>query len=536
MNFSSVLPFKVTKQETRIDACVIGAGISGLATAKCLKDAGIDTVLIERTDEVGGLWTFREKIPFGVMRCTHINVSKHNYCFSDFPFPDDVPDYPHHSHMAKYIVDYAKHFNVTELIRFQTEVKEIKKKDGEWHVATVKVEEDGKGGYIETDEELIIAKYVAIATGHHAKPSTAKFQGQETFKGEILHSADYKDPVTNRMVGNRVLVVGIGNSAVDVATDCASVGRCKEVHVSTRSGAWIVPNYIFSFPVDHYACRAFLWLPWKLSNVIFEKVITLIYGHPNTWNLNPKMKALQTQPTVSPTLIHMIQRGYIKIHSNIRSMDGKTVHFTDGTSAEIDHAVYCTGFGINLPFLSDDIRQKVLEEGSNKIKLYKNVFSPEIDHTLAFIGFLQPASGGLLSMCETQARWFVELCKGNIKLPSKSTMHASIKEDQDVCDSRYYASARHTIQKDPIPYCDDIASFYGAKPQIWRHPTLAWKLLFGTCGSAQYRLQGPHSWDKAYQTVKSIPVTDLLHYSAIIAIILILFLVAGVIHILSCVF
>ncbi|XP_070539185.1 flavin-containing monooxygenase 5-like isoform X2 [Ptychodera flava] len=524
---------KATKPVTHTQVCVIGAGISGLVTAKCFKEANFDTVVLERTDEIGGLWTFREKISYGVMRCTHINVSKHNYCFSDFPFPDDVPDYPHHSHMAKYIVDYAQHFGVTDLIRFQTEAKKLEKKDDEWHVTTVKLEDDGKGGYISTDEELIIAKYVAIATGHHVTPSWAKFPGQESFKGEIIHGVDYKDPVTNRLVGSRVLVVGIGNSAVDVATDCASVGRCKAVHLSTRSGAWIVPNYIFGFPTDHYSCRAFLWLPWQFGNYVFEKVITLINGNPKRWNLNPKMKALQTQPTVSPTLIHMIQRGYIEIHSNISKISGKTVHFTDGSTAEVDHVIYCTGYSISLPFLSDDVRQKVLEEGSNRIKLYKNVFSPELDHTLSFIGFLQPASGGLLSMSETQARWQVELCKGKVKLPSKSAMLSGIKADQESCDKRYYASARHTIQKDPILYCDEVSSFFGAKPQIWRHPTLAWKLLFGTCGAAQYRLQGPHQWDKAYKTVKSLPVTDLIHYSAVLIIGVLFFFVMSIIFSLS---
>ncbi|XP_035693857.1 flavin-containing monooxygenase 5-like [Branchiostoma floridae] len=452
------------------------------------------------------------------------NVSKHNYSFSDFPFPDDVPDYPHHSHMAKYIADYVMHFGINEVISFQTQVNKIEKKDDKWVVTATRVEEDGKGGWTTGEEEVYVARFVAIATGHHVTPSLAKFPGQDTFKGELIHSADYKDPITNRLVGGRVLVVGIGNSAVDVAVDAATVGRCRKVLLSTRSGAWVLPNYIFGRPTDHYACRTFLLLPWKLATNVLETVVSLIHGSPYKWGLNPKMRALQTQPTVSPTLIHNIQRNNIAIKPNITRFEGSTVHFTDGSSEVVDHVVMCTGFRVSLPFLPDEVKEKVLEEGSNSIKLYKNVFSPAVGHSMAFIGFVQPASGGILSMSETQARWFAELCLNHVKLPSRAAMEAEIKADQEETSKRYFASARHTIQKDPLLYNDSIAAQFGAKPQLWRHPRLAWRLLLGSCGSAQWRLQGPGKWERAAEVVRSVPVTEFLLYSAILVVVLLLLL------------
>ncbi|ESP00865.1 hypothetical protein LOTGIDRAFT_172967 [Lottia gigantea] len=497
------------------DAVIIGAGISGLAAAKCLKDDGFDVVILERTGEVGGLWTFREN-DYGVMRFTHINVSKYNYCFSDFPFPENVGDYPHNSDMAKYIYDYTTHFKLDQIIQFNTKVVSLEKKGDEWEVITVRMEDDGQTGTETNDKQVYIAKYVAIATGHHAEPTFPEFKGQETFKGEIIHSVKYKDCITNGMVGKRVLVVGIGNSAVDIATECASAGRCKSVFITTRSGAWVVPNYIFGYPTDTYACRAFFLLPWKWANFIFENIIKLVSASPRRWGLNPKMKALQTQPTVSPTLIHHIQRQQIKIVPNILRVEGSRVEFVDGQSAEFDVIILCTGYKISLPYLQKTIRDKVLEEESNTIRLYKNVFSPDIGSSLAFIGFVQPASGGVLTMSEIQARWFSALCHGSVRLPSKQIMLESMKEEKMAYSERYYRSNRHTIQKDPIVYNDDIASMIGAKPNILKHPSLAWRLMLSSCGAYQWRLQGPNKWSGSEEAVRKVPLTELMNYSAIV--------------------
>ena len=134
--------------------------------------------------------------------------------------------------------------------------------------------------------------------------------------------------------GKDLVIVGIGNSAVDVAVE--AVGKAKSVTLSTRSGAWVVPNYLFGNPTDHYACRLFLALPWQLATHILEGVtltltltltltrielathilegvISVVAGHPTKWGLNPSMRALQSQPTVSGTLVYHIQRGNIKV-------------------------------------------------------------------------------------------------------------------------------------------------------------------------------------------------------------------------------
>lgn len=454
------------------------------------------------------------------------NVSKHNYCFSDFPFPDDVPDYPHHTHMAEYINSYAEHFGIKDHISFSTKVVRVEKVSEGWKITSVKVDNEGKDqhNYKET-----FVKFVAIATGHHAKPGMPHFDGQETFPGRIFHSVEYKNATSNGLVGKKVVVVGIGNSAVDVAVNVVELGGKKPVSIATRSGAWIIPNYILGFPADHYACRLFLWLPWGLSNFIFEFVIKSVSGSPWQLNLNPKMRARQTQPTVSPTLVHHIQRRNVTVKPNIAAVEGNKVVFTDGTKTTTDAIVCCTGYKIDLPFLDSSLKDLVVEENSNKIKLFKHVFVPEIGASLAFIGFVQPTSGGLLSVSEIQARWFSELCKGVIKLPLVEKMQQEIKQDQQKNESTYFASARHTIQQDPLNYNDEIASYFGAKPQLWKHPSLAWHLIVSSCGAAQWRLQGPHKWNRAKNVVYAVPITPLMHYGTLFVLVLLLLIMGFII-------
>lgn len=428
--------------------------------------------------------------------------------------------------MAEYINSYAEHFGIKDHISFSTKVVRVEKVSEEWKITSVKVDNEGKDqhNYKET-----FVKFVAIATGHHAKPSMPHFDGQETFPGRIFHSVEYKNATSNGLVGKKVVVVGIGNSAVDVAVNVVELGGKKPVSIATRSGAWIIPNYILGFPADHYACRLFLWLPWGLSNFIFEFVIKSVSGSPWQLNLNPKMRARQTQPTVSPTLVHHIQRRNVMVKPNIAAVEGNKVVFTDGTKTTTDAIVCCTGYKIDLPFLDSSLKDLVVEENSNKIKLFKHVFVPEIGASLAFIGFVQPTSGGLLSVSEIQARWFSELCKGVIKLPLVEKMQQEIKQDQQKNESTYFASARHTIQQDPLNYNDEIASYFGAKPQLWKHPSLAWHLIVSSCGAAQWRLQGPHKWNRAKEVVHAVPITPLMHYGTLFVLVLLLLIIGFII-------
>ncbi|HYF24132.1 MAG TPA: NAD(P)-binding domain-containing protein, partial [Baekduia sp.] len=193
--------------------CVIGAGISGLTAVKALVDAGVPVQGYEASDDVGGNWYFRN--PNGrssAYRSLHIDTSKPAISFRDFPLPDDLPDFPHHTQLHQYLRDYADAFALRDHIRFTTTVEHARRLEpgGGWEITL----DDGS-------KELF--DVLLVGNGHHWDPSFPEFPG--TFDGPTLHSHHYIDPHDPvDLVGKRVLVVGIGNSGVDIASELARKG------------------------------------------------------------------------------------------------------------------------------------------------------------------------------------------------------------------------------------------------------------------------------------------------------------------------
>jgi dimethylaniline monooxygenase (N-oxide forming) len=236
------------------------------------------------------------------------NVSKYNFCFSDFPFRDDARDFPHHTDLDNYINSYTNINNIRRYIRFHSKVTSLRRANDLWKVTT---ESTGT-----SQITVLTARFVAVATGHHAIPHMAHFDGLESFPGRIIHSSKYKSSELNGVHGGRLLIVGIGNSAIDAATEAALSGHC-EVLVSTRSGAWVLSNYVCGYPIDLHVCRLFLWMPWKISTIITEAIIRMTSGHPKKWGLNPKTPQLAGHPAIGPALIHCIQRGFVQVKPDI---------------------------------------------------------------------------------------------------------------------------------------------------------------------------------------------------------------------------
>ena len=188
--------------------------------------------------------------------------------------------------MYNYVRSYADKHKLFENIVFNTSVLSLEEYVGDKKQVFKTIQNYDRLWKLickntETETETIyITPYVLIASGHHSVPKIPKFKGQDTFTGDIFHSVKYKSATFNNMSGKRVLVVGIGNSAVDIATNLVNEGRCPKVCISTRSGAWIIPNYVGGFATDLYACRFFLNIPWKIGNSILENNIKFIYGDP----------------------------------------------------------------------------------------------------------------------------------------------------------------------------------------------------------------------------------------------------------------
>ena len=182
---------------------------------------------------------------------TIVNSSRDTTSFTDFPIdPARYGDYFNHRQYLQYLHEYADHFALKKHIRFGTSVLECQPlEDGTWKVRT---QEKG------SEPEESVFRAVMVATGHLTKPYTPAFKGKESFEGQYLHAHDNDTP--GPFEGKKVAIIGIGSSAVDIASEIAPTA--KEVHVITRRGGWIVPRYVLGKPVEAWDSKYQVCLLW----------------------------------------------------------------------------------------------------------------------------------------------------------------------------------------------------------------------------------------------------------------------------------
>lgn len=415
--------------------CIIGAGSSGITAAKALKEKGITFDCFEKGSDIGGVWRYNnDNGVSSAYKSLHINTNRNVMAYSDFPMPDDYPMFPHHSHIIKYFEAYVEHFKLREHITFNTAVVDVlRNNDGTYNVTL-----DNRQSYD--------YQYVIVANGHHWNPRfpTPAFQG--TFTGEILHSHYYREP--EQINGKDVLVVGIGNSAVDIACEAARTHSGKVV-ISTRSGAYITPNWIWSMPFDNLANPLTAKLPLWLQRMLLNATLWLARGRQEDYGVpKPNRPVLSEHPTLSQDLLNLSGRGLIKFKPNIKEFRGKTVVFEDGSEQDFDVIIYATGYKVTFPFLKHYAEFDV--EQTNDIRLFKKVIHPEYKN-LFFLALLQPL-GAIMPLAEIQAKWIAKIIKGESKLPSKEAMLQSIEDDHQKLVKRYKQTPRHTLQVDFFTY------------------------------------------------------------------------------------
>jgi hypothetical protein len=357
---------------------VVGAGPHGLSALKNLLELGLDADGFERDTDLGGNWNFHAENS-RVYESTHLISTKPFTQFPDFPMPDAYPDYPSHWQVHRYFRSYAEHFGLLDHLAFNSEVVSVTPVAGERWDVTVRDRESG----VETTRQYA---GVVIANGHNWWPKIPQYPGQDTFTGEIKHSADYKSADVVR--GKRVLVVGAGNTGCDVAVESAQ--NAKETFHSTRRGYYYNPKYAFGRPSDQTADLLLaLRLPLALRRVMFKSVLRLTVGDFEKFGLRkPDHEFFETHPIVNQQLVYYVGHGDIQPKPDIDRFDGSTVYFEDGTSAEIDVIVFCTGYLAHFPFLDDSYLNP---EGDHPV-LARQIFTPATP-TLAVSGLIQPDSG-----------------------------------------------------------------------------------------------------------------------------------------------
>ncbi|MBR9841610.1 MAG: NAD(P)-binding domain-containing protein [Rhodobacteraceae bacterium] len=375
---------------------LIGAGPMGLAAAKVLKAQGIGFDGFELHSDVGGLWDI--DAPRSTMyESAHLISSKHMTEFADFPMDEEVAEYPSHRDLVGYFRRFADHFGLREHYRFNAEVTRLEPLGGDgegWRVAW----RDEEG-----DHEAIYAG-VLIANGTLSEPNMPVFKG--AFDGELIHASQYRYP--SQFDGKRVLVVGAGNSGCDIAVD--AIHHATRTDISMRRGYYFVPKYVFGRPADTLggAVNLPMWLKRKVDGLLLSWFV----GRPEKYGFpKPDYKLYESHPVVNSLVLYHAGHGDLRVQPDIDRLDGKTVHFVDGTSREYDMILAATGYKLHYPFIDDTL----LNWQGSAPHLYLNAMHPKRDD-LFVLGMVE-ATGlgwqGRHEQAEMVARYIAGLRAGD---------------------------------------------------------------------------------------------------------------------------
>lgn len=388
---------------------VIGAGPAGLATLKALADRDVPAICFDAGHRPGGLWQLGSPHS-SAYQTLHLNTSRGRTEFADRPMPADWPDYPDHTRIAEYLCDYADHFGLTGQIRTGHLVQRVARNGPGWTVTAA-----GPQGTVTVEADAVV-----VASGHNSRPRHAVDDYPGHFDGDHLHSHDYRDP--DQLAGHRVLVVGGGNSAMDIAVDASHVAR--GTWLSLRRGVWVVPKYLFGRPADTLNGALARRLPWPLRQRISERMLRLAVGPPQRYGLPaPEHGFLQNHPTISESLLSRLTHGEIEVRPGIERLDGDGVLFRDGRRELIDLIVWCTGYQVDLPFLEPSLLDTPVGRGADRLPLYRHVFHLDAPG-LMFVGLMQ-STGSALPVVEAQARLVAGYLAGEYALPTAEARRAA---------------------------------------------------------------------------------------------------------------
>jgi len=419
-------------------ACIIGAGCSGFTTAKRLKDFGVPYDCFEMSDDIGGNWYYKN--PNGLSACyesLHIDTSKWRLAFEDYAVPSNWPDFPSHAQLLQYFKDYVDHFGLRPTITFNTAVSRAERAtDGLWDVTL-------STGETRRYDVLI------VCNGHHWDPRIPEYPG--TFEGAAFHSHAYCDPFQPYdLRGKNVVVVGMGNSAMDIASELAQRPIAKNLWVSARRGVWVLPKYMNGKPADKSAMPS--WMPRKLGLSLARAAIKKTIGNMEDYGLpKPDHEPLSAHPSVSGEFLTRAGCGDIKFKPAIKAFEGHNVRFADDSVEHVDAVIFATGYKISFPFLTDPAFKT---DADNRLPLFKRMVPAGVDN-LFYMGLAQPLPT-LVNFAEQQAKLLGAYLAGRYHLPSAAERAETTTKDEAFYLGGYYNSPRHTIQVDFGHYCSDL--------------------------------------------------------------------------------
>ncbi|MEO8244630.1 MAG: NAD(P)-binding domain-containing protein [bacterium] len=463
--------------DTRI--AIIGAGPSGLVTARWLLEAGLTPVIFEAASALGGHWNSAgpHSATWPGMRT---NTSRVMSAFSDLDHAPGTAVYPRQDQMLDYLHAYAGRFGLMPHLRLASPVVSMTQAEGGWLLRST-------CGGVESVEHF---GRVIIASGRHSKPVVPQVLGLDSFSGFLgsAHTAAYAGPA--RFAGASVLVAGCSISALEIATDLA-LGGAASVTVAMRKQRYVLPKLIAGVPTDHVmfnraAALAGEILPPEALAAGLKSAVLGASGHPAQFGAAaPDDNIFAAGISQSQGFLPAVAEGRITTRPWIDRIEGSRVHFTDGHSATFDAVLFGTGFRRDLPWLAPAVT-KALALDVPVADLYAESFHPDHDG-LAFVG-MYDLVGPYLPVLELQARWVAQVFAGSAVLPTTTEQRAAI------------LAARAAPPALPMhALAVQFARLAGVEPTVARWPDLERALLFGPLSPASFRLEGPAALPDAAQ-------------------------------------
>jgi amino acid transporter len=356
--------------------CIVGAGPCGLVAARSFKLAGIPYDHFERHSDVGGIWAI-DNPGSSMYESAHFISSKYTSGFFGYPMPDHYPDYPDYRQIHDYIRGFADAFGLRDAIQFGTEIK-----------SADPIGENAEGGWkvVLANGETRTYAGIVCANGVTWHPNKPQYEGLETFKGVVQHSVEYRSP--SSFAGKNVLVIGAGNSGVDIACDAAR--SAKSAMISLRRGYHFVPKHIFGIPTDVFISGQIIPPKGVVIPDDPTKMLEAVVGDLTRYGLpKPDHKAMESHPIMNSQILHYLAHGDLKAKGEVKRFTETGVEFVDGSSAAIDLVLFATGYEYRIPYLNENL----FTWNHGHPELYLNIFHRTLKG-LSVVGFIEFASAG----------------------------------------------------------------------------------------------------------------------------------------------
>jgi dimethylaniline monooxygenase (N-oxide forming) len=448
---------------------IIGAGPGGLVAARWLLAQGFAPTIFEQAPMLGGQWTGLEGSS-GVWPAMHTNTSRVMTAFSDIEHDSDLV-FPSNREILDYLNRYAEMFGLTSRIRVNSRVEHVARDDAGWLVRAA--------GTAERFERLV------VASGRFHSPCIPTVSGVETFSGSagVISTYQYRGP--RPYLGRRVLVAGGAISALEIAAELVQLGAARVV-VTQRRQRYVLPKFAAGVPSDYriftrYGTLANETLPAAEIDRQLKEIVIEAGGSPEQYGAPaPDPSLFAAGVTLAQQYLPLVAEGRIAVRPWMESVAGATVTFADGRAEEFDGIVFGTGFELDLPFLSDDIRA-IVNLDAVHLDADRYTFHPDLPG-LAFVG-MWDQSGGYFVPLELQARWIAYTWSGAVAPPSENDQRLAVDA---------YRLRRGLSQKTRMNLVAlTFARAAGVEPRLDNWPHLHRALLVGPLAPSCFRLEGP---------------------------------------------